>query len=162
MLEERVVVMNTGPVLALVSALGDLTLLNELYERVVIPRRVAEEILAGGSVGFGVDSFRRADFLDVQPSYCRIDPFLQKALDPGEAAVIQTALDMSISRVCIDEAAGRRIARLHGLSVTGSLGVLIKAIKAGKELHLERCIEKMRRQGVWISDQTVQKALDMI
>lgn len=160
--EEHVVVMNTGPVLALVSALGDLKLLEELYDRVVIPRRVAEEILVGGSVGFGVDSFLRADFLDVQSAYCRINPFLQKSLDPGEAAVIQTACDKSMLRVCIDEATGRRIARLYGLSVTGSLGVLIKAIKEGKEINLKECVEKMRRQGVWISDQTIKKALDMI
>ncbi len=88
--------------------------------------------------------------------------FLQKSLDRGEAAVIQAACDLSIDRVCIDEAMGRRISRLYGLSVTGSLGVLIKAIKIGKDLKFELCIEKMRRQGVWISDKTVQKAREMV
>jgi predicted nucleic acid-binding protein len=34
--------------------------------------------------------------------------------------VIQLALDQNIHTVAIDEAAGRRIARLNGLSMTGS------------------------------------------
>jgi predicted nucleic acid-binding protein len=83
-------------------------------------------------------------------------------LDEGEAAVIQTAGDLSISRVCIDEAAGRRMARLHGLAVTGSLGILIKSIKRGSGIDLELCIKKMRLHGVWIGEQTAQKSLRMI
>ena len=160
--DDRIMVMNTGPILALIAAIGDLTLLDELYDRVVVPRCVADEVLAGGAVGFGVEPFRRAGFLDVQESYCRTELFLQRSLDRGEAAVIQTACNLSINRVCIDEAMGRRVSRLYGLSVTGSLGILIKGIKAGKGLHLELCIEKMRQQGVWISDKTARQAQEMV
>ena len=78
--KERAVVMNTGPILALTAALGDLALLDELFDRVVIPLCVADEILAGGSIGFGVDTFRRAAFLDVQEIYCRTDTFFTKIL----------------------------------------------------------------------------------
>lgn len=42
--ETRQLVMNTGPVLALVTALGKLALLRELYERVVVPHEVTQEI----------------------------------------------------------------------------------------------------------------------
>ena len=161
MLEGRTLVINTGPILALTAALGDLSILDELYDRTVVPKAVADEIIAGGKDGFGLDAFFQATFLDVQERKCQLDPFLSRALDEGEAAVIQTAGDASISRVCIDEAAGRRTARLYGLSVTGSLGILIKSIKGGSGIDLELCIKKMRVHGVWIGEQTVQKALLM-
>ena len=81
------------------------------------------------------------------------------SLDIGEAVVIQSAFDFSINKVCIDEALGRRVARLHGLKVTGSLGVILKAIRNGYEIDLNLCIDKMRCQGVWISKRTADKAL---
>lgn len=160
--DDTTLVINTGPLLALIAALEDLTLLDELYERVVVPLAVAREVLAGGHVGFGIDAFREATFLDVQNADCHFTPFLKHSLDAGEASVIQTAQDLGINRVCIDENAGRRIARLYGIKVTGSLGVLIKAIQAGKEICLEDCISKMRSHGIWISDKTTRQALQIV
>jgi len=54
-------------------------------------------------------------------------PLATHALDAGEAAVIQLALERGIATVCIDEWRGRRAARACGLAVTGSLGLLVRA-----------------------------------
>ncbi len=115
------IVINTGPILALIAGLGDLNVLNSLYKRVVIPYEVCEEVMAGGSTGFGVHEFNDADFLIKLDKPTIIQPYLLNSLDLGESSVIQTALDEKIQTVCIDEAVGRRIARLNGLSFTGSL-----------------------------------------
>lgn len=115
------IVINTGPLLALIAALGDLKVLESLYERVFVPYEVCLEILAGGSSGFGIDEFSQATFLFKQKNQTKIEPYLLNSLDLGESSVIQTALDMKIRTVCIDEAMGRRIARLNGLTLTGSL-----------------------------------------
>ena len=45
--------------------------------------------------------------------------------------IIQLALNQNIQTVVIDEVAGRRIARLNGLSVTGSIGILLRAQREG-------------------------------
>ena len=107
--------------MALIAALGDLKVLESLYERVFVPYEVCLEILAGGSSGFGIDEFSQATFLFKQKNQTKIEPYLLNSLDLGESSVIQTALDMKIRTVCIDEAMGRRIARLNGLTLTGSL-----------------------------------------
>ncbi len=39
------IVINTGPILALIAGLGDLNVLNSLYKRVVVPYEVCEEIM---------------------------------------------------------------------------------------------------------------------
>ena len=76
-----------------------------------------------------------------------------------EAAVVALAVAEQIATVAIDETVGRRIARLHGLNVTGSLGVLIRAKQQGAEIKLRTSIERMRQQGIWLSDALEKECL---
>ena len=57
--------------------------------------------------------------------------YLANTLDLGEASVIQTATDLRNPLVCGDEVVGRCVARFYGLSLTGSIGVLLKAQNLG-------------------------------
>jgi predicted nucleic acid-binding protein len=86
-------------------------------------------------------------------------PFLRHSLDVGEAAVIQTAIDLHLPLVCIDEAAGRRLARLCSLDLTGSIGVLIKASSLGYELSIPDALNRMQQKGIWLSEKVIQFAL---
>ena len=81
------------------------------------------------------------------------------SLDKGEAAVIQLALYENFQTVCIDEAAGRRIARLNGLLVTGSVGVLLRAWHEGHSFSMREALDRMRARGIWLSDRVVAFAL---
>ena len=40
--EKKELVINTGPIIALVAAMGDLGILQNLYSRVVVPQKVCE------------------------------------------------------------------------------------------------------------------------
>ena len=82
--------------------------------------------------------------------------------EPGclrAATVIQTALDQGIPLVCIDEAAGRRIARICGLQVTGSIGILLKAKQQGYPVPVREALDNMQRQGIWLSRRLMTFAL---
>lgn len=160
--ETTALVINTGPILALIAALGDLTVLQRHYQRVVVPAEVADEIFRPGGAAFGVTEFRAANFLDKSAAKISLAPHLANAVDPGEAAVIQTALNEKLLVVCIDESVGRRVARINGLMLTGSLGVLLKARARGELIDLPACIARMRQRGVWISRQTEQAALQLL
>jgi predicted nucleic acid-binding protein len=155
----QVLVTNTTPLISLAVATGGLEVLRLLYRRVVVPLEVAEEVRAGGSRAFGVDAFDGADWLDVQTSPVPTMPWLQNSLDRGEAAVIQTAINMKLPLVCIDEAAGRRVARLCSLSLTGSVGVLLKARQRGYPVSMSAALQRMRDHGIWLSDRVVKFAL---
>jgi predicted nucleic acid-binding protein len=155
----REIVVNTGPLLALIAGVGDLSFLTKLYHRVAVPCEVANEIRVGGKTGFGLTEFQNATFLEIASHPVTLLPVLQNTLDLGEASVIQTALDQRIPTVCIDEPAGRRIARLHGLLLTGSLGIIVKATLAGEPFDVPAIIQRMQQHGIWISDRTKQDAL---
>lgn len=160
--EPRRIVINTGPILALVSALGDLDILKALYEEVYIPLEVCNEIMKGGTTGFAIKEFEQATWLIKQQDKISIPLFLENSLDIGEASVIETALQKKISTVCIDEAVGRRVARLNQLKLTGSIGILIKAKNTGYPLDVEKSLYQMRSQGVWVSDRVIEFALNEI
>ena len=79
--------------------------------------------------------------------------------DHGEAAVVTTALAKGIRLVCIDETAGRRIARMAGLDLTGSIGILIKAKRLGFPIAIREAMTRMREHGIWLSAAVTAAAL---
>ena len=161
----KAIVLNTSPTLALVAALGSLDLLGKIYQRVLFSDIVAQEIRHAGRLGFGVDAFEAALKTGV-PFELRelsqaIAPWLATALDAGEASVIALANQANVPLVAIDELAGRRVARLNGLQVTGSLGILLK-LKAARHIpEIAPCLARMRAQGIWLSADLQAQALLM-
>lgn len=157
--ETKELVINTGPLLALIAGIGDLSLLGQLYKRVLVPFEVCQEIEAGGASGFGVSEFKGSMFIERTTHLLNITLFLRNALDLGEASVIQLALDENIHTVCIDEAMGRRIARLNGLKLTGSIGVLIRAKRAGFDFSMREATNRMQSHGIFLSQKVIDFAI---
>jgi predicted nucleic acid-binding protein len=153
-------VINTGPIIALVAATHSLDWLGSLYQNVWMPEEVYDELLAGGSLSPEPALVRgAANVVRRLPAQVELPLSLTHELDPGEASVIQTALDRRIATVAIDEKTGRRVARLHGLKVTGSLGILVRAKKEGLISDLDQCIRRMRSEGIWLATDLTRKAL---
>lgn len=157
--ETQEIVINTSPIIALVAALGDLQVL-QLYQRVWVPFEVCQEISAGGAVQFALADFEAAHWLQKCPEPLSIAAVLLNTLDSGEAAVIQLALNQGLKTVVIDETTGRRVARLNNLSVTGSIGVLLRAKREGYPFSMREAIERMKARGIWLSDRVVSFALE--
>jgi predicted nucleic acid-binding protein len=153
------IVINTGPVLALIAGTGSLRILQALYAAVLVPEDVAEEIL-GSRKQFGCREFADAEFLE-RVSCPRRTQTPWDSLDRGEAGVIQVALDHRIPLVVIDEAAGRRVAKLYGLRVTGSVGVLLRAKERGLIGSVRQAIDRMQEHGVWLGALLISEALRM-
>jgi len=139
-------VVNTGPLIAL-GKIDALDLIQQLPIRFSIPRQVADEIEAGARLGHPI----------VVPPWLAIHelsgaalPLGQHLLDAGEAAVIQLAVERKIPDVCIDEWRGRRAAASVGLRVTGSLGLLGRAKRAGLIPTVRPWVEKLGTAGVFL------------
>jgi predicted nucleic acid-binding protein len=157
--EPEIIVTNTSPLIALVAAWGDLTPLEFLYEQVLVPFEVCQEMLKGGLQNFAVAEFQKATWLKKQPSPVNISAFLLNSLDLGEASVIQLALNQNIKTVCIDESVGRRVARLNGLALTGSIGILLKAKQKDPSLRITTAIENMLSHNIRLSQTVIDFAL---
>ncbi len=124
-----IVVSDTSPLNYLV--LIDLQhILPELFDRILIPAAVREELQSARAPE------AIALFMAAAPAWLEtrqvsdVDPKLQH-LDRGEREAITLALEMSADVVLLDERRGRQAARVSGLTVSGTLGVLDLADRRG-------------------------------
>lgn len=154
------IVINTTPILTLIAAYGTLELLNIMYEEVIIPLEVRDEILSGGKYDYGILEFQKSSFLKISNDYVNIPTTLYENLDKGEASVITTAIENNIPLVCIDETEGRRWARIYQLNLTGSLGIIIAARRRRINIQsLREVIPNILNRGIWISEHLIEKAI---
>ena len=87
-------------------------------------------------------------------------PELGQLLDLGEAEAIALAEQLDARFLLIDEAAGRRIARRRGVSVTGVAGVLLSAKASGAVVAVRPIIEELSNAGYRLSARLVSSVLE--
>jgi predicted nucleic acid-binding protein len=125
-----VVVSDTSPIRAL-AHLGRIHLLRDLFDAVVVPPVVDEELRHPPIQSPAVD-VRQFEYISVRaPSDHRRVADLSRTLDPGESEALALALELGVSAILIDEAAGRAMAVRLGLLPVGVLGVLVRAKQRG-------------------------------
>lgn len=125
------VVINSSPLISL-SLIGHLELLLKLYDEVIIPKSVYDEIVVKGKGKAGSEELKSIScFTVIETENKVLKDTVMLELDEGEAEVISIAKEKGIQNVIIDEFAGRQYASLLGLNVTGTLGILLIGKKLG-------------------------------
>jgi predicted nucleic acid-binding protein len=92
----------------------------------------------------------------------RCDPAFQllaTVLDVGEAAAIALARREQADLVLIDERRGRLTAQRLGMVVQGTLGVLVRAKRAGSIEQVAPLLRSLVDAGFWISDDVIRRVL---
>jgi uncharacterized protein len=154
----RLVVVNTTPIIAL-SLIDRLELLHQLYVDVLIPPAVRAEVLSGGIGRAGTVELQQAKWLrEIQLQNPRSADLLVD-LDRGEAEVLILALEQNAELVILDERLARRHAHRLGLSLTGTLGVLLRAKQQELLPSIREMIEELRRNDIWLSDSVIAEVL---
>jgi predicted nucleic acid-binding protein len=121
------VVSNTSP-LSNLCAIGHLNLLRELYEAILIPHAVAQELSVCSNPDIAQIVQREDAWIQVyQVRNKQFVHALLSALDLGEAEAIALCLDTRADLLLMDEKVGRDVATKIGLPFTGVLGVLLEA-----------------------------------
>jgi len=146
-------VVNATPLIGL-SLINRLELLPALFEDIVVPRSVYEEVAGQGVSRVGATELANADWIQVEePSESTtIEPLLL-GLDIGELQVLLLARELQPDWVLVDERLGRRVARALQLPVKGTVGVLLAAFHAnllGKTEALD-AVQQLRENGFRIS-----------
>lgn len=155
-----IVISDSSPLIAL-AAIGRLNVLRVLFDQVVIPETVFDEVSKAGEGRTGAEEITEADWIKVLPvsnhSLLRV---LQARLDPGEASAIALAIEQDANLVLLDERRGRREAIDLGLRVTGVVGVVVRAKQAGLTVSVQTVLDDLRtRGGFWMSDSLYNYAL---
>ncbi len=139
-------VSNTSPISGL-AYIGRLDLLRSQFSEVWIPAAVVRELrahpdptsLAAIETAISEDWIKLASM-----TTSHLFNLLSLHLHSGEAEAIALAAEMKADVVLIDEQEGRQFAAQAGISVTGALGVLLRARLKGDIPALKPEIQALR------------------
>ena len=145
---------NTTPFIALAS-IDRLDLLPKLFGQIHVVEEVINECAAGGMIV--VTPLRGLDWIVPIQSVPRPAPHVLLELDKGEKATLLAALDNHADVVLMDEKIGRNMAEYLGLKVSGTLGVLLKARKAGLIPSFLDAAQLMREQGIFYNSALIDR-----
>lgn len=155
---------NTSP-LSNLASIDRLDLLPAQFEQIWIPQAVANELSAhpDRAAKMLIESALNAGWLQIHSVEESASlNILRAQLHAGEAEAIALALSKKADKVLIDEKEGRRVAIQCGISVTGVLGILLRAKLVGQIEYLRPEIEKLRSlAGFYIAPSLSAKVLRM-
>jgi predicted nucleic acid-binding protein len=153
----EVFVVNASPVITLAKA-GHLALLTDLADTIFLPTAVVVEVLAGPES----DPARRAlegGWGTRVPVSSIPSVVLEWGLGAGETAVIAMTLEGSGRIAVLDDAQGRKCARALGLSLIGTLGVVLRAKRMGRITSAAEVLRDLQKVGLHLDQQTIAVAL---
>ena len=154
------VVINASP-LILLSKINRLSLLNQLFDKAYIPSAVIQEISAIDKADMDVDlTAIEYEQIDVANRVAVLG--MMGRLHAGEVEVMVGALEKGVSTVILDENAARNKAKQLGLTVTGTLGILLKAKKQGFIEDIFSEIDGLKNAGMYISDSVINRIKDAL
>jgi predicted nucleic acid-binding protein len=145
------VICNTSPLFYL-HQVQHLTLLQQLYGRIVAPQAVVEELETGQEQGEDVPAIRTFDWIEVRPVLVPQLLGLNTDFGPGETQVLALALEKSGCLVIADDWLAREFARIRRLRITGTAGVLLKAKRQGYISAVKPLLSRLIDKGFRLSD----------
>lgn len=146
-----IVVSDTSPIRAL-AFVDELDLLQKLFDRVLVPPRVEQELISP-PLRFQTVSVGTLPWIEVRAPADRAQvDVLRQQLDEGESEAIALALEVGASKVLIDELAGREMATKLGLVPLGVLGVLLQAKQRQFVPRIRPLIDRLQQElGFFVS-----------
>lgn len=147
---------NTSPLLYLYR-IGAIDWLASLFDDVWTPHAVENELKEGRRKGHDVPSLRDRPWLKIIDPQVMPSEWLSLDLGKGELAAMALALENPTRIVLLDDGLARRTARAAGLSVRGTLGLLLDAKAAGLTDRIEPWIGKLEDAGMWMSSEIRQR-----
>lgn len=124
------IICNTSP-LQYLHQLGRLDVLQRLAVTLVVPTAVAVELAEGRRRGMEVPDPAALPWIELREPRSQAVLPLMTDLGLGETAVLALALESRDAVVILDDGLARRHAERLGLRLTGTLGILIDAKRAG-------------------------------
>ncbi len=122
-----IVVSDTSPITNLIK-IGRLNLLKEVFQQVIIPDKVRDELLEWKKIGADITAFESAPWIETQtPADLSLVKGMLMYLDEGEAQAIVLAHELKADYLLIDERRGWKQANDMGIRAIGLVGVLLQA-----------------------------------
>lgn len=149
-----IVVADSGPLIHL-AAVKQFLLLKRFFQHVLIPPAVFEEVVTQGTGRPGSTELRQAlqdQWITVKQVADRdvIDRLITPSISETDAVVIVAALFHNATLLLTDDIAVRTLAMREGLTVMGTVGILVQARLDGVIARLEPVLDQLIAFGFYL------------
>ena len=152
-----IIIADSSPLISL-AIIDKLYLLEEYFEEIFVPTAVYEEICSKNKpFSEKLKVFLSNKVLEVKNQHIVLT--LNEKIDLGEAQAIALAFEKNADFIILDDLKARKTAIRNGLSVIGTLGLLLDAKKAGKISNLGNTIKKLTDNDIRLSDKLIADIL---
>lgn len=152
-----IVISDTSPLNYLIL-IDQAELLPRLFGEVLVPQIVLDELGGTGAPE------KVLDWLESIPEWMsvkqvkRIDATHLSQLDAGERDAILLAREVSADLVLLDDRQARIAAKKLGLQITGTIGILDRAARAGL-IDVIDVVKKLRETDLYIAEELLRELL---
>lgn len=137
------VICNTSP-LQYLHQIRQLSILSALAGHIIVPPAVLSELSEGRSRGVDLPDLDSLAWVTVRIPVSAPATSLIADLGTGEAQALMLALEISGAIVVLDDACARRMAETRHIPLTGTLGLLLDAKRAGLISTVKPCLDQLQ------------------
>jgi predicted nucleic acid-binding protein len=149
---------NTSPLLYL-HRCGGLAWLPSLFTLVCVPGAMAFELAEGRSRGFDAPNPEDHSWMKITDPQAMPSEWFAADLGAGEIAAMSLALEHPDHILLLDDALARRTAIAAGLTVWGTLRILLEAKSSGLIESVKPVIHRLEKSGMWVSEDIRRRVL---
>jgi predicted nucleic acid-binding protein len=148
---QKIIISDTS-CLILLEKIGALHFLHYLFGQVIITKEIAEEF-----------SLELPDWFKIeQPKNKIYQKILEASLDKGEASAIAFAIEQNDCLLIIDDLKGRKYAEQLGITITGTLGIIVLAKQNGLIISVKPLLEKIKTTNFRLNFELEQDILQKV
>jgi uncharacterized protein len=157
-----IIVSDTSPINNL-AAINQLDLLRQLYNTVIIPEAVYQELTETDIPVAGAAEVQTLEWIQTRQVTNRaLVEVLKNDLDRGESEAIALAVELNADQVLIDERRGRMAADQLNLRYVGLLGILVEAKGQGLIIEVKPSLDALINQaGFWVAEPLYKRVLQL-
>ena len=155
-------VSNSSPIIHL-TKIGMLDLLHDLFGQLLVPEMVYFECTNSIHHRNEIGLIKNAEWInEVSITNWKLFNVLHADVDAGEAEALTLAVEANAGLILLDDQEARSKAKMLGLQVTGTLGVLLKAKKAGLIGSATGYLQQLQNTGFWLSPALLAKLTELL
>ncbi len=142
--------------------IGALGWLPKMFDEILMPSVVLEDLLEGRFIGYDVPSPFDLPWVEYEDPQLTIPAaWVSLDLSSGEVAALALAFETPDCTVLLDEPMGRKAAHTVGIDCWGTLKILVEAKKRGLTESIAPYVESLHKAGMYLTDETRQRILKL-
>lgn len=153
------IISDSSPLIAL-AKIGRFKLLRDLFKGIYISKAVHREVVVHGKEKIGEKEVTQG----IKKGWIKVLEVREREpyallLGEGEGETIALAKERRARVVIMDDRKGYILAKTLGITVIGTLGVILLAYKSGMISNMRDELDNLRENGFWFSDRLYRELI---